>query len=320
MKARLRADLHIHTNEAEPFIAYNARDVIARAAREGYRVLSITNHDTLTFSGELAAYARDHGIVLIPGVEATVEGRHVLVYNADVAVDKLQTFADLRRVLDHRRPPRPGDRPGARASPAATEPTTRDDPHTALAPSRPPPGAPRSQASASARSRKTAKPGSLSVLLQRSCATLGQVEHQHLGGLQADEAERGLRADGGAVTLPEGLAVERHGAARDLHPSVALGVELMNHLLVALEQHGVETDILLDGHGRAASPGPGDQAQRALLVQVGDRLLLVARLRAAPLRDDPDLEEMNELGLRGIELAVGHAGARAHPLDLTGPD
>src|SRR5437870_3759793 len=97
MKARLRADLHIHTNEAEPFIAYNARDVIARAAREGYRVLSITNHDTLTFSGELAAYARDHGIVLIPGVEATVEGRHVLVYNADVAVDKLQTFADLRR-------------------------------------------------------------------------------------------------------------------------------------------------------------------------------------------------------------------------------
>src|SRR3989449_6759175 len=97
MKARLRADLHIHTNEAEPFIAYNARDVIARAAREGYRVLSITNHDTLTFSGELAAYARDHGIVRTPGVEAPVEGRHVLVYNADVAVDKLQPFADLRR-------------------------------------------------------------------------------------------------------------------------------------------------------------------------------------------------------------------------------
>src|SRR2546425_5283241 len=97
MKARLRADLHIHTNEAEPFIAYNARDVIARAAREGYRVLTISNHDTLTFSDELAAYARDLGIVLIPGVEATVEGRHVLVYNADVAVDKLRTFADLRR-------------------------------------------------------------------------------------------------------------------------------------------------------------------------------------------------------------------------------
>jgi hypothetical protein len=35
--------------------------------------------------------------VLIPGVEVTVEGRHVLVYNADVAVDKITTFAGLKR-------------------------------------------------------------------------------------------------------------------------------------------------------------------------------------------------------------------------------
>ncbi len=97
MNVGLRADLHIHTREAEPFIRYSAREVIARAAREGYRVLSISNHDTLTFNDELAAFARDHGIVLIPGVELNVEGRHVLVYNADVAVDKLRTFADLKR-------------------------------------------------------------------------------------------------------------------------------------------------------------------------------------------------------------------------------
>lgn len=97
MGARLKADLHIHTREGEGFITYGARHVIDRAAREGFRVLSISNHDTVTFSGELAAYARDHGVVLIPGVEVTVEGRHVLVYNADVAPDKLRTFADLRR-------------------------------------------------------------------------------------------------------------------------------------------------------------------------------------------------------------------------------
>jgi len=64
MLARLRADLHVHTREAEPSIAYSARD---------------------------------HDVLLIPGVEATVEGRHVLVYNADVEADKLRTFADLRR-------------------------------------------------------------------------------------------------------------------------------------------------------------------------------------------------------------------------------
>ena len=96
MNAGLRADLHIHTREAEPFIRYSAREVIARAAREGYRVLSITNHDTLTFTTDLAAFARDHGIVLIPGIEVTVEGRHVLIYNADVEIDKITTFAGLR--------------------------------------------------------------------------------------------------------------------------------------------------------------------------------------------------------------------------------
>jgi len=97
MNVGLRADLHIHTREAEPFITYDAREVIARAAREGYQALSISNHDTQTFTAELSAFARDHGIVLIPGVEVTVEGRHVLVYNADVDVDKITTFAGLKR-------------------------------------------------------------------------------------------------------------------------------------------------------------------------------------------------------------------------------
>src|SRR4029450_3731795 len=100
MLARLRADLHVHTREAEPSIAYGARDIIVRAARLGYRVLSITNHDAITYDAHLAAlaaFARDHDVLLIPGVEATVEGRHVLVYNADVEADKLRTFADLRR-------------------------------------------------------------------------------------------------------------------------------------------------------------------------------------------------------------------------------
>src|SRR3989442_16029656 len=95
--AGLKADLHVHTREAEPSIAYGAHDAIDPAAREGFRVLGITNHDTVTYADELVAYARGRGVLLIPGIEATVEGRHVLVYNADVAADKLRTFADLRR-------------------------------------------------------------------------------------------------------------------------------------------------------------------------------------------------------------------------------
>jgi predicted metal-dependent phosphoesterase TrpH len=68
--AGLKADLHVHTREAEPPIKYSAREVIDRAAREGFRVLGITNHDAFTYDDALVAY---------------------------VGVDKLQTFADLRR-------------------------------------------------------------------------------------------------------------------------------------------------------------------------------------------------------------------------------
>jgi len=93
----LKADLHLHTREAEPFIAFDAYGLIDRAAREGFQVLSITNHDTLTFSDRLAAYARARGILLIPGAEATIEGRHVLLYNIDVPLSAIGTFARLRQ-------------------------------------------------------------------------------------------------------------------------------------------------------------------------------------------------------------------------------
>jgi predicted metal-dependent phosphoesterase TrpH len=94
----LKADLHLHTREREPFIAYDARALIDRAARDGFRVLSITNHNAVTFSADLAAYAHERGVLLIPGVEATVEGKHVLLYNIDVPPEQVRTFADLRRL------------------------------------------------------------------------------------------------------------------------------------------------------------------------------------------------------------------------------
>ena len=94
----LKADLHLHTREGDRFIAYDARDLVDRAAREGFQVLSITNHDTFTYNEELAAYAREREILLIPGVEATIEGKHVLLYNVDVPPQRIHTFADLRRL------------------------------------------------------------------------------------------------------------------------------------------------------------------------------------------------------------------------------
>jgi len=94
----LKADLHLHTREGDPFIPYDARGLIDRAVREGFQVLSITNHNTVTFNEDLRAYARERGILLIPGVEATIEGRHVLLYNLDIPPERIRTFADLGRL------------------------------------------------------------------------------------------------------------------------------------------------------------------------------------------------------------------------------
>jgi predicted metal-dependent phosphoesterase TrpH len=78
----LKADLHLHTAE-DPLdhVRYTARELISKAADEGFDVLSITNHQRMTFNQELFSHAERKGILLIPGVEMTIQRRHVLVLN-----------------------------------------------------------------------------------------------------------------------------------------------------------------------------------------------------------------------------------------------
>ena len=78
----LKADLHLHTAE-DPLdrVRYTAKEIISKAADEDFDVLSITNHQTMTFSSELFFYAQERGILLIPGVEVTVRRRHILLLN-----------------------------------------------------------------------------------------------------------------------------------------------------------------------------------------------------------------------------------------------
>jgi predicted metal-dependent phosphoesterase TrpH len=78
----LKADFHIHTGE-DPLdrVPYSAYELIQKAFEEGFDVLAITNHQARTFTPDLFAYARDLGILLIPGMEANVRNRHVLILN-----------------------------------------------------------------------------------------------------------------------------------------------------------------------------------------------------------------------------------------------
>jgi len=96
---RLKADIHIHTGD-DPldYVIHSNREMIDHAANLGFDVLSITNHDFMSHREELTDYAEHRGIVLIPGVEATIENRHVLIYNFDYWSSPPRTFEDVYRL------------------------------------------------------------------------------------------------------------------------------------------------------------------------------------------------------------------------------
>lgn len=85
MKRWLKAELHTHTREdpsdGDRVVFHSPWQLIDAAASQHFEVLAITNHNQQLFSPELEVYARQRGIVLIPGVEATLRGKHVLLYN-----------------------------------------------------------------------------------------------------------------------------------------------------------------------------------------------------------------------------------------------
>lgn len=99
MASWLKADLHLHTRD-DPrdglhMVVHSGEELIRRAAEQGFQVLSITNHNQLLYSRELAEFARSLGVLLVPGVEATLEGRHVLLYNF---LDYRPTWSSIEQV------------------------------------------------------------------------------------------------------------------------------------------------------------------------------------------------------------------------------
>lgn len=98
---KIKSDFHLHTNDdREDPIAHSAKELIDHAAKKGFGALAITNHNTFTYSCELQNYAEDNGILLIPGIEKSVEGKHVLILNAFPATEKINTFDGLRKAKE----------------------------------------------------------------------------------------------------------------------------------------------------------------------------------------------------------------------------
>src|SRR6188474_130105 len=92
----LKIELHTHTaDDPVDAIPHTTQDLIDRAAALGYDALAITLHEHQLDLQGVTGYAADRGLVLIPGVERTIEGRHVLLLNFAHGTDHVRTFGDL---------------------------------------------------------------------------------------------------------------------------------------------------------------------------------------------------------------------------------
>lgn len=96
MARRLKIELHAHTDDdPSDAIPHSARQLIDRAAELGYGGLAITLHDRWLDVAPLRDYAQHRAIVLLSGIERSIDRRHVLLINFSRAAADVRSFDDL---------------------------------------------------------------------------------------------------------------------------------------------------------------------------------------------------------------------------------
>jgi len=96
----LKTDLHLHTGiDQYDNIKYSPKELINYLSKLNFKVASITHHESLYYNQDIKNYAKRKNILLIPGVEAIIQGKHVLIYNiTQEQLDKIKTFQDLEKI------------------------------------------------------------------------------------------------------------------------------------------------------------------------------------------------------------------------------
>ena len=97
----LKVELHSHSGDdpVDP-IPYSTSELIDRAAALGYDALAVTLHDRQLDVRPYIEYARERGVTLIPGIERTIEGKHVLLLNFRRGAEAVMGFDDLARLRE----------------------------------------------------------------------------------------------------------------------------------------------------------------------------------------------------------------------------
>jgi predicted metal-dependent phosphoesterase TrpH len=95
----LKVELHAHSAD-DPIdaIPHSTTQLIERAAELGYHAVALTLHDRQLDVRPYASVAAERGITLIPGIERTIQGKHVLLLNFRRGAEDVHTFDDLARL------------------------------------------------------------------------------------------------------------------------------------------------------------------------------------------------------------------------------
>lgn len=94
----LKASLHVHT-AGDPYdnISYSPKELIKYAHKLKYDVLAITCHNKVLSTKSLEKYAKKKGIIMISGIELSIEKKHVLILNVNKDIETVKTFEELRK-------------------------------------------------------------------------------------------------------------------------------------------------------------------------------------------------------------------------------
>jgi len=100
----LKVELHSHTaDDPRDVVPYSASALVDRAAALGYHALAITLHDKQLDVEPFRSDASARRIVLIPGVERTIQGKHLLLINFTARAETVTTMEEIQQLKREQR-------------------------------------------------------------------------------------------------------------------------------------------------------------------------------------------------------------------------
>ncbi len=96
---KIKASLHLHSKEDYKdgdVISYSFFQLIDKAKEFGFKLIAFTGHEKMVCLPEHIEYGKKKGIIVISGVEALINGKHILILNCNISADEIKTLSDLK--------------------------------------------------------------------------------------------------------------------------------------------------------------------------------------------------------------------------------